>query len=74
MQPSGLTTLGDLGTRQVVVAFCEPCDRFSTLNTRSLIARFGPRLTLDELKARLCCARCGKRSRTIRIVYSIGRR
>jgi len=73
MQPSGLTTLGDLGTRQVVVAFCEPCNRFATLNTRSLIARYSERFTLAELKARLCCTRCGTRSRTIRIVYSIGR-
>ena len=72
MEPSGLTTLGDLGARQVVVAFCEPCNRFALLNTRSLIARYGTGLTLAELKTRLCCTRCGTRSRTIRIVYSIG--
>jgi hypothetical protein len=74
MQPSGLTTLGDLGARQIVVAFCDPCNRFATLNTRSLIARYGDRFTLAELRERLCCKRCGARTRTIRIVYSIVRR
>jgi hypothetical protein len=65
-----LETLADLGDRFAVHVFCSPCGRSTALGSAHLVAVYGPSFTLDELRRRLTCSKCGKRSREIRIVYT----
>ncbi len=67
----GLHTIGDLGDRHVIYAHCGPCRRSVPLETSRLIAMFGARVTIPELRNRLTCRRCGIRSNDIRIVFSL---
>ena len=71
MQEIRLETLGDLGDRHVLFAFCTSCDRSTRLSTERLAAVYGPGLSIAELRRRLTCSKCGERPREIRITYSV---
>jgi hypothetical protein len=71
MAERGLNTLADLGDRHVVFAVCDPCGRSTKLSTPRLIAVYGAKLAIQDLKRRLTCSKCRERPRDIRIVYSV---
>jgi hypothetical protein len=64
MQP-----LADLQRSFRVYAVCAPCGRMEPLPVRELLDRFGAAVTLTEIRLRLRCKVCGKRSGDLRIVY-----
>ena len=66
-----LDTIGDLGERHVLYAFCSMCRRDTQLETPRLAAVYGAGLRISELRKRLTCKKCGARSREIRIVFSL---
>jgi hypothetical protein len=68
---TGLHTVGDLAGRHTIWAHCVPCGRAVQLDTSRLIAVYGPRLTIAELRRRLACSRCGERRQEIRIVFTL---
>jgi bacterioferritin-associated ferredoxin len=72
-RPPSIQTLADLHYTQRVYASCGPCQRAVALDVRQLIERHGPLLTIDEVRRRIKCARCGKRTHDIRIVYSVAK-
>jgi hypothetical protein len=61
-------TVAALGERFTIFAFCLECRRDARLDTRRLVAVYGPALTISELRERVTCNRCGSRTRELRIV------
>jgi hypothetical protein len=55
-----IRTLADLGPRNRLDAHCPSCRRSQRLDVQALISRYGP-LSLEQLRARLVCRRCGAR-------------
>jgi hypothetical protein len=52
-----------------VYAVCPPCARMEALALEALIARFGPDVSLSDIRPRLKCAVCGERSGELRVIY-----
>jgi len=52
-----------------VYALCPPCGRMEALPLAALLARFGPGVTLADIRPRLRCRDCGTRSQELRVVY-----
>lgn len=50
-------------------ASCPSCDRHAQLNLRVVIERHGPMLALEEVRGRVRCTKCGRRTGSIRVVY-----
>jgi len=71
MAQRGLDTLADLGERHVIFAVCDPCGRSTELKTPQLIAVYGPKFAIADLKRRLACRKCGTRPSEIRIAYAV---
>jgi len=59
------------GRLGVIFAFCDPCGRSTKLSTDRLVAVYGPEFTVQDLKRRLTCSKCGDRPREIRITYAV---
>lgn len=60
-RPVAITTLGDLGKRQLLYAYCNSCRHSRQLDLKALCERYGPQLSLEDLRSRLRCTRCGVR-------------
>jgi hypothetical protein len=56
-----IPTIGDLGERNHLYAYCNACRHSSRLDLAALRERYGPQLSLKSLRARLRCSRCGAR-------------
>jgi transcription elongation factor Elf1 len=67
-------TLADLKYTQKLYAHCGPCGRSVPLDVTRLIERYGPTLTVQTLRKRITCSRCGRRTSDVRIIYSTGKR
>jgi hypothetical protein len=52
-----------------VYAVCPPCGRMESLPLGELLERFGPAVTLADIRPRLRCKVCGERSQELRVVY-----
>jgi len=52
-----------------VYALCPPCGRMEALPLAALLERFGPDVTLTDIRPRLRCRECGQRSHDLRVVY-----
>ncbi|MEZ5559930.1 MAG: hypothetical protein R3E86_15465 [Pseudomonadales bacterium] len=52
-----------------VYALCVSCDRMEPLPLPAIIAQAGPDITIADLRQRLRCRHCGRRSRDLRVVY-----
>jgi len=61
-RPLVIRTIGDLGERDHLYAYCNACRHSSQLDLAALRQRYGERLSLRSLRARLRCSRCGARS------------
>ena len=64
----------DLVNAQLLYAVCEPCRRQTLLDPRELVRRFGELVTLNEIRARVRCKRCWKRTGTVRVEVEERRR
>lgn len=65
-----METLADIPDSQVIHAVCDPCGRMVPLNR----FRLDQALTLDEVRQRLRCTRCGRRSMDLRRVPTYSQR
>jgi hypothetical protein len=52
-----------------VYAVCVPCGRMHALDLETLVARHGADATVANVRDRVRCRACGRRSHDIRIVY-----
>lgn len=64
-----MNTLIDLVERFQLYAVCSDCRRMERLPLKQMIDRLGSNLTIDEVRRRLRCCECGRRTGDIRIVY-----
>jgi hypothetical protein len=67
-----IRTIGDLGERDQLYAYCSACRHSSQLDLTVLRERYGPQLSLTDLRARLRCSRCGARSIETSHVWDAG--
>ncbi|PND22845.1 hypothetical protein CN934_03295 [Ensifer sp. MMN_5] len=58
----GHLRLADLGEDQILGARCAACDFRNWVNRWEIASRFGSQSTLDELRSKLRCSRCGNKS------------
>jgi hypothetical protein len=58
-RPIAIQTIGDLGERDQLYAYCEVCRHGRQLDLAEPRERYGPELSLKGLRARLRCSRCG---------------
>jgi hypothetical protein len=68
-----IRTIGDLGERDQLYAYCEVCRHSRQLDLPELRERYGPELSLKVLRARLRCSRCGARGGQAFHVWHAGR-
>jgi hypothetical protein len=71
-RPVAIRTLGDLGERTQLFAYCSRCRHSSELDLSALRERHGVQLSLKRLRARLRCSRCGARSVETMHVWDVG--
>jgi hypothetical protein len=67
-----IRTIGDLGDRNQLYAYCEACRHNSQLDLAALRKRYGRQLALKDLRARLRCSRCSARSIETSHVWDAG--
>jgi hypothetical protein len=60
-RPVAIRTLGDLGERDQLYAYCNVCRHSSALDVVALRERYGAQFSIT-LRSRLRCSRCGARS------------
>ncbi|HEX7035566.1 MAG TPA: hypothetical protein VF210_07315 [Pseudomonadales bacterium] len=59
----------DLCERFRVYAVCVPCGRMEAVDLESSIARLGEAATVADLRERVRCRGCGRRTHDLRVVY-----
>ena len=64
--------LTDLVDSFQIYGLCIPCGRMEALPLADIIYQEGPDITLQDLRGRLRCRCCGRRSEDLRVVY-VGR-
>lgn len=52
-----------------VYALCVPCGRMEPVDLGAALAHLGDRATVADLRARVRCRTCGRRTEDVRIVY-----
>lgn len=62
-------TLGEMLKSFRLYAVCSACDRMVQLDVASLAALVGRDVTVQEVRRRVRCKQCGRRTRDIRIVF-----
>lgn len=56
-------TLDELiGYRHGLTAVCDPCGSYRVLDLQALAARLGGATSVDALRERLSCSKCGRRA------------
>ena len=70
--PVAIRSIGDLGERSHLYAYCNACRHSSELDLSALRERYGVQLSLKRLRARLGCSRCGARSVETMHVWDVG--
>ncbi len=61
--------LTDLQASFRVYALCVPCGRMEAVDLEAVVAALGGEATVADLRARVRCRGCGRRTRDVRIVY-----
>lgn len=61
--------LTDLVDSFQIYGLCIPCGRMEALPLADIIYQEGPDITLQDLRGRLRCRCCSRRSEDIRVVY-----
>lgn len=62
-------TLGELASHFELYGLCTACKRMPQLNIAQLIKVFGGETTVDSVRRKLVCQRCGRHTQNIRVVY-----
>jgi len=65
-----MTTLGDLRRHFELYAVCIVCQRMQRLDLAALTATLGDTTPVADVRARVRCCRCGRRTHDIRIAYA----
>ena len=60
--------LADLTRGHRLYGHCAKCGRTKVLDVNQLEQRFGPFFTLDEVRARVRCTKCKRRTNELRLV------
>ena len=60
--------LADLTRGHRIYGHCSKCRRTKVLDVNKLEKRFGPFFTLDEVRARVRCTQCKRRTNELRLV------
>jgi hypothetical protein len=60
--------LADLGRGHRLYGHCPQCKRTKVLDVGDLERRFGPFFTLDEVRQRVRCTQCRRRTQTLRLI------
>jgi len=60
--------LADLTRGHRLYGHCPKCGRTKVLDVNKLEQRFGPFFTLDEVRARVRCTKCRRRTNELRLV------
>jgi hypothetical protein len=71
-RPIVIRTIGDLGERNELYAYCDACRHSNRLDLAELREWYGPNLSLKALRRRLRCSRCGGRSVEVFHVWDAG--
>jgi ribosomal protein S14 len=61
--------LTDLRETFRVYALCVPCGRMESVDLDGAIGRLGNDSTVSDLRDRVRCRDCGRRTRDVRVVY-----
>ena len=62
--------LAELASHFELYAVCGPCRRMARIDVHRLLDSLGARATTDDVRARVRCRACSKRTGDIRIVYA----
>ncbi len=65
-----MQTLADLAPHFELYAVCIACRRMVRLDLYRLIPRIGGSRTVADVRDRVCCRACGRKTHDIRIVYA----
>jgi ribosomal protein L37E len=65
-----MQTLSELAAHFELFAVCIDCQRMVRIDLHELLLRLPSTLTVVDLRNRVRCRACGRRSRDIRIVYA----
>jgi hypothetical protein len=60
--------LADLGPGHTLVASCPSCKHKATLDVLALEKKLGPFETIEQVRRRVRCSRCGKRGNRLLVV------
>jgi hypothetical protein len=60
--------LADLGRGHRLYGHCADCKRTKMLDVNKLELRFGPFFTLDDVRKRVRCTKCRRRTQQLRLV------
>jgi hypothetical protein len=60
--------LADLGRGHRLYGHCADCKRTKVLDVNKLEQRFGPFFTIDDVRARVRCTKCRRRTQQLRLV------
>jgi hypothetical protein len=71
-RPVAIRTLGDLGKRDELYAYCDTCRHSRPLDLAALRQRYGAQFSLTRLRARLRCSHYGARSADVFHVWDVG--
>ncbi len=61
--------LNELVEKFKVYALCVPCGRMEPVDLRAAVARLGESATVADLRRRVRCQGCRRRTRDVRVVY-----
>ena len=61
--------MGELASNFELYGLCTMCKRMPQLNIAQLIRVFGAQTSINDIRKRLVCNRCGRRTENIRVVY-----
>ena len=70
MSAVALATLADLTKSYRLYGVCNSCRRMEQMNLLKLSMALGAGFPITDVKARLCCSKCGSKDCGIRIVWS----
>jgi hypothetical protein len=65
-----MMTLAELASHFDLYAVCGDCRRMVRVDLHLLAATLGGQATTDDVRARLRCRACGRRTHDLRIVYA----
>ena len=69
MQVVNLDDVATIAGKHAISGYCMTCRRHAWLDLERIAREAGGSLSLERLRRRLTCSRCGRRGVEIRLVY-----